>query len=140
MNFREAKKEDYDYFREHSRDPNFYKDAPEIQDFDYVLEHNGKPLVIGGLRLITKWTAWGWFDFSDEIGDNVIIAYRTIKEWMEISTKQLGIRRVMAWVEVGFEAGERTVVHLGFHKESRMHNFIDGRPADLWVKFYGESE
>ncbi len=140
MQFRKATQEDYIYFREHSRNADFYKEMPSAQDYDYVLELNHKPIVIGGLSLITRTTAWGWFDFSDDIGNNIIIAYRTIKEWLQISTKELGIKRVMAWVEVGFEEGERTVMHLGFHKESRMHNFINDKPADMWVKYFGDSK
>ena len=141
MDFRELQESDITFMREHSLNKCFYKECPEQTDYTYALEHYNQVLGIGGIRMINNSTAWGWFDLSDAAEDHLIVTYRTVKEWLEILCNEKKIIRLEAYVRVGFEAGVRTVEHLGFKFESRMPQFIYHNPADLFVRFFdGETE
>jgi hypothetical protein len=134
MNFRQMLQSDLDFVAEHGINRGVIKDAPKETDFTYALDHEGKVLVIGGIRLINKTAAIGWIALTCWAGDHIIMVFRTIKEWLEILCKEKGILCLMAFVDAGFEAGETTVRHLGFEKQCRIKNYSDTGPADLWIK------
>lgn len=136
MNFREMNQADIEYLKDRSISRGVFKKQPGKIEWSFALEHEGMTLGVGGIDLITLTTAWSWLDLSCDIGEHTIVVYRVIKEYMAIVCKEHGIRRLEAYVEVGFEAGIRLVEHLGYHCEHRMPNFVDDRPADLYVKFY----
>ena len=136
MNFRIATDKDFKFMQEHSTDKDFYKECPEQVEYDFVLEHNDDILGVGGFKMINNTTAWCYFDLSDKVENHLIVCYRVIKEFTDIFCKEHGIFRLEAYVKVGFEAGMRTVEHLGFSYEHRMLKFIGQAPADLYVKFY----
>ena len=138
MNFRALTKDDIDYMREHTVDKDFYKDKPEQTDFSYALEHKGETLGVGGFHMMNMTTAVCWFDLSDAAGDHVIVCYRVIKEWLDIFCKEQGILRLEAYVKTGFEAGIRTVEHLGFQWQYRAMKYFGQCPADVFVKYFGD--
>ncbi len=136
MEFRELQQKDITYMSRHSRDKDYYKKPVVQTDFCWALEHENKTLCIGGIKLINDTTAWAWIDLSEACEKHIITCYRTIKEWSDMFCKQQGIKRLEAFVEVGFEKGIRTVEHLGFKFEYRKSKFFGDRPADVFVKFY----
>jgi len=151
MNFRQLQQSDVEYMAENSYDKDFYKQVPAQTEFDYALEHDGDILGVGGFRMKNNTTAWCWFDLSTKAAEHTIVCYRVIKEWIEGYEgkdghvpgfcETHGILRLEAYVKVGFEAGARTVEHLGFEWEHRMMKFIGQSPADRYVKYFdGDSK
>lgn len=135
MVFRELIQSDIDFMKDKSISRGIFSKMPEQIDWNYTLEHEGKILGVGGLSLINATTGWVWLDLSIFAKDHITNVYRTIREWMTILCKDKGIKRLMAYCEIDFEKAVRTLVHLGFHCESTMPNFVDDKPADLYVKF-----
>jgi RimJ/RimL family protein N-acetyltransferase len=141
MNFRKTTQEDIDFVANHSVSRGISKYQPECIDYYFTLEHEGKPLGIGGFRLINLTTAWCFVDMTDLAHNHIRDCYRVIKEWIDIFVKEHGIKRLQAYVEVSFPEAIRMVTHLGFHKESTMQNFVNNEPAYLYVRFFdGESD
>jgi len=134
MDFRETTQEDLEFVADHSISRGILKRQPECIDYCYTLEHEGKPLGVGGFRLINETTAWAWADITDCAGGNIIPAYRVLKEWIDIFVKEHGIKRLQAYVEMDFPEAIRMVQHLGFEKESIMKNFVGDRDASMYVK------
>ncbi len=140
MIFRETTQEDLAFVADHSVSRGIAKHQPECIDYMYTLEHEGKPLGIGGFRLINLTTAWCWVDQCDLAGEHITTFYRTMKEWLDIFAKEHKIKRAQAYIETDFEQAIRLVQHLGFEYESTMQNFVGNQPAYLYVKFYGVSD
>ncbi|HOK66354.1 MAG TPA: hypothetical protein PLV55_06035 [Anaerohalosphaeraceae bacterium] len=138
MNFRKMTHDDLLYLQNHSIRPiGFCTLCPEEIDFDYTLEHEGKVLGAGGFRLIASSTAWAWVQIAPEALENLVTVYRVIKEWMDIWAQTHKIHRIQAWVDVSHEEGKRMAEHLGFHKESKMTDFLGPKKgAWLYVKLY----
>lgn len=134
MQFKETTQEDLDFVAEHSVSRGIQKQCPEQIDYCYTLEHEGKPLGIGGFRLINTTTAWCWFDMTDLAGKHIVVCYRVIKEWADIFIKEHGIKRLQAYVECDFPEAIRMVQHLGFELESRMKNFMGNKDAFLFTR------
>lgn len=116
--------------------PEDIKEKREIIDHDFALEKESVILAVGGFRMITDKTAWSWILLTKHASTNerLVNLFRTLKEFTEQFCKDNKIRRLQAWVKVGFEEGVRTVEHLGYKRESIMHHFIDDEPAYLYVK------
>lgn len=138
MNFRELKQEDIDAVKDDSISRGILSKQPEVIDYGYTLEHEGKVLGIGGFRFINSTTAWAWLDLTDRAGSHLIASYRVIKEWIDLFAQEHGIRRLQAYIEADFEKAIRLVKHLGFHQESTMPNFVGNKSAYLYVKYFGE--
>jgi len=137
MKFREATPEDIRYISEHSISRDVQKFCPPVIDFCFVLEDDdGFPLGIGCFRLINLTTAWCWMSLTAQARRNIIIGFRTIKEWMPIFVKQHNIKRLQAYVEADFPEAIRTAEHLGFRRESTMKNFIGDKDAYMYVRFF----
>ena len=139
MNFRETTAEDLEYLADHSVSRGIQSKCPEQIDYCFTLEHEGKPLCVGGFRLINATTMWIWCDLTDAAGNHIITVYRTISEWLESFAKEHKIIRAQAYIEASFPEAIRMITHLGFHRESVMLNFVELEPAYLYVKFYGVS-
>lgn len=129
---------DVDFVANNSISRGIFHKQPEITDYSYCLEHEGKVLGIGGVRLITPTVAWGWLDITHYAGDHMLTSYRVIKEWMEILCKDKGIKRLQAYVDCSFPEAIRTVEHLGFEKEfdKPMRKFVGNDDAWLFVRFF----
>ncbi len=138
MKFRELKQEDIDAVKNDSISRGVLSKQPEIIDFSYALEHEGKILGIGGIRLINLTTAWCWIDLTHYAGKHITTVYRVIKEWTEILVKDKGIKRLQCYIETDFPEAIRIVEHLGFYQESVMRKFVGNKPAFLYVKYFGE--
>lgn len=136
MNLRDTTKQDVEFVKEHSVSRGVLGKQPERIDYCYTLEDEGKILGIGGISLITPTTCWCWFDATEYVKEHWKTAYRVISEYLEILMKEKGIIRAQAYVGSDFPAAVRTVVHLGFHRESLMPNFVGKKPAYLYVRFF----
>jgi len=136
MKFRETTQEDIDFVADHSVSRGIAKRQPECIDYCYTLEHEGKPLGIGGFRLINLTTAWCWVDITDLAGSHITVGYRTIREWIDIFAKEHGIKRLQAYVECDFTEAIRMVKHLGFEYESTMPCFVGDKSAEMFVRIF----
>lgn len=134
MEFGELTQADIDVVKDDSISRGILSKQPQEIDFSYALRHEGKVLGIGGIRLINTTTAWCWVDLTYYAKEHIITVYRTTKEWIEILCRDKGIKRLQCYVEIDFEEAERTVEHLGFRYESTMPNFVDKKPAWMFVK------
>lgn len=134
MRLRKPTPEDLEYMSEHCL--NRKRETKQLDAIDELvtLEHEGKPLLIGGFRMITTSTAWCWIDISDEIGGNLIQSYRVIKEWIELFIKERDLTRLQSFVRTDFDAAIRLVEHLGFKQESKMPNFYRDGDAFMYVR------
>ena len=136
MKFREATKEDFNFLAQHSISRG--KMHPERIDYVCTLEHEGKPLCLGGFKLMNYDTAWCWVDIADTAGGHTIAMYRVIKEWIDEFIKDHDLTRLQATVECDFEEAIRMVQHLGFKKESIMKKYVNGKDAFCYVRLRGE--
>lgn len=139
MKFREMIQSDIDFVANNSISRGMFSKQPEVIDYSYCLEHEGNILAIGGIRLITPTVAWLWIDLTHYAASHTLTVYRVLKEYLDIVTKNNGIKRGQAYVEADFEEAIRLVAHLGFHRESTMEKFVNEKPAYLYVKFFGTS-
>lgn len=128
MIFREAKQKDFELLDTKKR--------PVSVDFCYTLEHEGKVLGIGGIRLIVPTTAWCWISLTDYASGHIIVIYRTIRDWMKKLAKEKGIKRFQAYIEQDSSEAVRLVEHLGFKWESNMVNFLDKKDASMFVRIF----
>jgi hypothetical protein len=136
MIFRQMNQKDVEYMKNHSVSRGILKNQPDNIDFCYALEHEGKLLGIGGLRLINPTTAWCWVDMSDNAEGHIITVYRTIKKWMYEFVELKKIKRLQAYIEPDFPKAVRMAQHLGFYKESIMTKFIGDKDAYLYVRIF----
>lgn len=136
MKFRETTQSDFEYMKDHSISRGILKSQPNEIEFTYALEHEGKLLGIGGIRLINCTTAWAWIDMTTDVGNHIIVVYRVIKEWMEKLVEEKGLRRLQAYIEPDFPEAIRMAQHLGFHKESILERFLSDRDAYLFVRIF----
>ena len=134
MEFRETTTEDLAYMASHSISRGIQKHCPEQIDYLYTLEHEEKPLMTGGFRLINCTTAWCWVDLSDMAGSYPVASYRVIKEWINLFAQEHGIKRLQAYVECDFKEAIRMVEHLGFKWESNMKNFMGDKDAFMYAR------
>lgn len=135
MQFREATKADMDYVGEHTVSRGCFKEVPEVIDYTYALEHEGKLLGIGGIKLMNPTTAWGWFDLSKDALKHKTVVYRVIKTYLDTLMRDKNLSRIMAAIEPDFPEAIRTAEHLGFGQESIMLNFLGkGKHAYMYAK------
>ena len=136
MRFREAIQDDYEYMADHSVSRGILKVQPEQIEYCYALEHKGKLLGIGGIRLINNVTAWCWIDLTVDAGSHIIIVYRVIQEWMLELVKEKGIKRLQAYIETDFPEAIRMAKHLGFEWESDMVSFLPEGDAFMYRRLF----
>lgn len=136
MKFRETTQEDLDFVAEHSVSRGIMKGQPKRIDFCCTLEHEGKVLGIGGIRLVNLTTAWAWVDITEYAQKHMILSYRVIKEWMAKIVQEKGIKRLQAYIEPDFPEAIRMAKHLGFHKESIMENFLPNGDALMYKRIF----
>jgi hypothetical protein len=137
MDFRESTQADLDFAAEHS----LYggdKDQPDRIDYAFTLDHGDYILAVGGFRMITNSTAWGWIELTEYMGPHLMATYRVISEYMDIFCENHKICRLQAWVRDGFKEGFRVMRHLGFEEEYMLHDFLGkGENAIMFVRYYG---
>lgn len=136
MKIRETTREDLDFMADNSISRGIVKNQPDRIEFCYSLEHEGKLLGMGGIRMINLTTAWCWIDMSHNAGGHIIAIYRVIKEWMYELVEDKGIKRLQAYVVTDFPEAVRMVQHLGFEKESILKNFMGDKDAYLYVRLF----
>ena len=135
MELREAVQSDIDYLADgNSISRNCFDEQPDQIDFVHTIEHKGKILVVGGLRLLNLSSAWCWMDLTEDALKHKKAVYRVIQEWLDVFPKQMGVTRLMTPVRTDFEEGIRTIEHLGFQRECVMKKFYDEKDAYLYAK------
>lgn len=132
MKFREAKQEDLDYVAGNSISRGVIGKQFESVDYCYTLEHDGHILGVGGFRLINSVTAWCWLDMTQDSKSHIIVCYRVIKEWIDVFVKEHELKRLQAYVRVGFDKGMRMAEHLGFEQEFTMKDFMPEGDAIMY--------
>ena len=135
MIIREIEESDLEVVREHSISKDNAKCVAQI-DYSYTIEHEGRVLLIGGIRLINHTTAWAWVNMTDYSKSHTLKMVRLIRKWEKNAVEKLGIKRLQAFVDVDFKEAIRFVEHFGFRKEYErpMKNFIGDKDAYLYVK------
>ena len=133
MQLREATQADLEYMADHSISRG-QKEFPVSIDIISCLEHEGVILYVGGVKLMTPTVAWCWMDLSVESMEHLYSGYRILTEWLGKIIETHKLIRLMAAVECNFPQAIRTIEHLGFERESIMKNWVDGRPAFLYVR------
>lgn len=136
MKLRDITQEDIEYLKEHSASRGILKNQPPLIEFCYALEHEGRLMGIGGIRLINTTTAWCWIDATPEAKNHIIRVYRIIRDWMQILVEQHKLKRLQAYIEPDFPEAIRMAQHLGFKKESIMKNFLPDGDALMYVRLY----
>lgn len=132
MKFRETTQEDLDFVANNSISRGVSGKPFDSEDYCYTLEHEGNILGVGGFRLINSVTAWCWLDLTEHSKNHIIVGYRVIKEWIDVFVKEHELKRLQAYVRVGFEKGIRTAEHLGFEREFVMENFTPEGDAIMY--------
>lgn len=136
MEFRELTQEDIEAVKNDSISRGILSKQPEVIDYSYCLKHEGKIIGIGGFRLINMTTMWAWTDWTHFAGKHITVAYRTVKEYLDIFAKEHKIKRAQCYVEADFEEAIRMARHLGFDYESTMSNFVGDKPAYMFVRYF----
>jgi len=132
--------EDLAYMQTHGVKEKDRKIRAGESEYNYSLVDGDVVLGIAGFRFINDTTAWCWLSMGDAATTHLTESFRVLSEWIPTFCVDFGIRRLEAYVEVGFEAGIRLVEHLQFKEESRMRNFIGDSPAIRFVRFFGDSQ
>ena len=132
--------EDLAYIQKHGAKEKDRKICAGESEHNYALVVNGVTLGIAGFRFINDTTAWCWMCPGDEWTGNLTESFRALAEWIPTFCKDFGIRRLEAYIEVGFEKGVRLIEHLGFDLESRKKNFFGDEPGDCYVRFFEETK
>ena len=91
-------------------------------------------MVVGGFRLLNLTSAWCWMDWTAEALRHKKEVYKTVRDWLDFITKEMGLVRLMACVKTDFPAAIRTIEHLGFCRESIMKHFYGEKDAYLYVR------
>jgi RimJ/RimL family protein N-acetyltransferase len=133
MNFRHATNEDIQFATEHSISRGT-KEFPGQIDYTYCLEHEGRVLAVGGVKLLLPTTAWAWMTWTEYAKGHKIEVYRVTKEWLDKLIQELKLTRVMAAVDPAFPEAVATVEHLGFTQESVMQKFFGDWPGFMFVR------
>jgi hypothetical protein len=107
MNFREATQADLEEVAKASISRG-EKWVPTQVDFVYTLEHEGRVLGIGGIKLLNSHSAWAWFNLTDAAQGHMIVVYRVIKEWLEHLVKEKQLKCLMASVDPTFPEAIRS--------------------------------
>lgn len=135
MEFRKMTEQDWKIAEEHPLYPNGKKEVNDVQDFDFTFEHDGQVMCVGGFRMITETSAWGWIQLTEYSKEHLVPSIRVVKEWMEEWCKNHSIIRLQAWVATDFIEGMRTVEHFGFRRECLLNDFLGkDKPAVLYAK------
>lgn len=134
MLFRESIPEDVLYMAEHSINQKCDRKQEETIDYTYTLESNGKPIAVGGFRMITSTTCWSWVDLAPEAIVNIRSVFRVLKEWADSFCKQHGIKRMQAFIRQDQPKNIRLVEHLGYTYESTMPYFFGDESALLFSR------
>jgi RimJ/RimL family protein N-acetyltransferase len=140
MEFRQMTDEDLAYHQKHALNPDDRKIHVGESEYTYSLVDGDVVLGIAGFKFINDTTAWCWLSMGENAKEHLTISFRTLAEWIPTFCRDFKIRRLEAYVKVGFEAGVRLVEHLGFTEESRMPNFFDDMPGIRFVRFFKESK
>jgi hypothetical protein len=114
MKLRLPTPEDFDYVREHSISRGIKEQYYGTVDYDCACEHEGILLGVGGIKLLTPYSALCWMDWTEDARDHKIAGYRLVKEWLDDLMAKLELVCVIAYVRANFMEGRRTVEHLGF--------------------------
>lgn len=134
MKLRDATQQDLTTVAGRSVSRGCFGEMPTVIDYVYALEHDGELLGVGGIKMMNATTAWAWVDMTDLALKHKIVAYQTIRDWMDRLVKLNGIRRLMAAVDTEFEEGIRMAEHLGFERESLMLKWSGDKPAHMYVR------
>jgi len=136
MELRDLIESDLGYCKSHDISKNKFTDVDEKVDFAWTLCEESQILAIGGIQKITDCCAWAWLSMTPEALRHIPTVFRTIKEYTVQVCTNVGITRLQAWSVIGFDESKRFLEHLDFDKEGEpMQGFIDGKPAQLYVKF-----
>lgn len=138
MQFREAAQSDLDFVEATLLHNTVHYKQPERIDYCYTLEHENEILGVGGFRFVNETTAWVWIILSKYAKGHLKTVYRATKEWMDIFCEEHRLRRLQAYVDIGFPEANSLVEHLNFNWESTMKNFWPDKDAHLYVRFQGE--
>ena len=140
MELRDLVESDLDYCKSHDISRNKFTDPDERVDFAWTLEHEGQILGIGGIQKITDCCAWAWISMTPDALKHIPTIFRTLREYTVQVCQSVGITRLQAWSVIGFEESRRLLEHLDFEKEGKpMQDFVDGKPAQLYVRFIGSA-
>lgn len=134
MNLRDATIEDIQAVAANSISGGI-KEYPASADYISALEHEGKVIGVGGVKMLNPTVAWVWFDLTPEARTHMIAVYRIIRDWMQKIVAAYDIERLMAAVDSGFPEGILTAEHLGFTRESVLKRFFGDRDGYMYVYF-----
>ena len=104
-------------------------------DYCYTLEHEDKPLGLGGFRMITQTVCWCWVDLTEDAVKNMVTSFRTMNHWVRTFARAHGILRMQAFVR-NEDKYIRLVRHLGFEQESVMKQFYGNEDGLLFVRLF----
>jgi RimJ/RimL family protein N-acetyltransferase len=134
MIFRETNQDDLVHMGDNSLSRGMQKQCPEQLSYLYTLEDKGNVLGVGGFRYINLHTAWCWVDLTQLAHDNLLVAFRTMRDAIDQFCAENDITRLQAYVECDFPEAMRLVEHLGFIKESTMKNFVGDKDAFMYAR------
>ncbi len=133
MRFRECTLNDLDYIAEHSTNQKGLEHYENV-DLAQTLEHEGEPLVVGGFKIMTPTAAFTWMTWTDKALEFRTVSYRTVKEWLDITAKRLGLKILLAIVDINSETNVSTAEHLGYEQSVPLPGFLDGLEGTLYIK------
>ena len=83
MHIREAIQSDYEHLTDNSISMGCYRELPERIHYAYALEDRNRPIMLGGIVLMTPTTAWCWMDWTQEAKDRARDSYRIVRDWLD---------------------------------------------------------
>ncbi len=132
MEIKPTQSSDVEYIVKHSTSRG--EDAPPEVHFAVTVWHEDTPIIVGGFWFLTKNTAWCWMDWTDKATEHKIVAFRTVREFIDEMIEKRDIKRLMAAGHTDFQESIETMKHLGFRKESIMKNYFGDKDAYLYAR------
>lgn len=135
MLFREATTTDVAAAAQDSISRAFKETVPAL-NLNWVLEHEGRILAVGGIKLFSPGTAWVWMNYTTYALPHMKEVYRRTKKQLDKLIVEHKLRRTMAVIKADFPEAIRMIRHLGFQQESVMARFwSDSLDGLLFVRF-----
>ena len=137
MELRNLVESDLGYCKLHSISRGKFTDPDEKVDFAWTLGEESQILGIGGIQKITDCCAWAWISLTPDAVAYKLTLFRVLRDYMKQVCNSAGVTRLQAWSEIGFAESKRLLEHLDIKKEGEpMQGFVDGKPAQLYVKYF----
>lgn len=108
--------------------PEDFANPPPYRCLAYCVKKDGRVIGLGGFGFPADGPVFIWSELTDELRALPLTLHRLAKKAIR-HIEGMGVRVMYATTDVGFEAAERWVEHLGFVPTGEV---VDGKKVHVW--------